>query len=211
MAQAGFTPIQLYYSTTTTNAPSSGNLTDGELAINITDGKLFYKDNGGVVQTLANKNNITASTANTFTATQTFNGTSSTKAAQFLNAAETVNILGVAPTSTQNFYLNNGAVQFANSNSSTNWTLNVAFSSGTSLNTALSVGNSVTLAFLVQNGSPAYYQTAFTIDGSSVTVKWLGGTAPTIGNANAIDVYTFTIIKTASAVYTVVGSQSKYA
>jgi len=68
MAQAGFTPIQLYYSTTTTNAPSSGNLTDGELAINITDGKLFYKDNGGVVQTLANKNNITASTANTFTA-----------------------------------------------------------------------------------------------------------------------------------------------
>lgn len=55
MAQTGYTPIQLYYSTTTTNAPTAGNLLSGELAINITDGKLFYKDNGGVVQVLATK------------------------------------------------------------------------------------------------------------------------------------------------------------
>lgn len=52
MAQAGYTPIQLYYSTTTTNAPSAGNLTDGELAINTADGKLFYKDNLGAVQVI---------------------------------------------------------------------------------------------------------------------------------------------------------------
>lgn len=55
MAQTGYTPIQLYYSTTTTNTPSAANLVSGELAINITDGKLFYKDNGGVVQTIATK------------------------------------------------------------------------------------------------------------------------------------------------------------
>lgn len=55
MAQAGYTPIQLYYSTTVAVAPSAGNLSSGELAINITDGKLFYKDNGGVVQVLATK------------------------------------------------------------------------------------------------------------------------------------------------------------
>lgn len=55
MAQSGFTPISLYYSTTTTNVPTAGNLADGELAINITDGKLFYKDNSGVVQTIASK------------------------------------------------------------------------------------------------------------------------------------------------------------
>jgi hypothetical protein len=58
MAQSGFTPIQLYYSTTTTNTPSAGNLADGELAINITDGKLFYKDNLGAVQVIANKNAV---------------------------------------------------------------------------------------------------------------------------------------------------------
>jgi hypothetical protein len=53
MAQAGYTPISLYYSSTTTNAPTAGNLASGELAINITDGKLFYKDNAGAVQVIA--------------------------------------------------------------------------------------------------------------------------------------------------------------
>lgn len=52
MAQTGFTPIRLYYSTTASAVPSASNLTDGELAINITDGKLFYKDNVGVVKEL---------------------------------------------------------------------------------------------------------------------------------------------------------------
>jgi hypothetical protein len=55
MAQAGFTPIKLYFSSTTTNVPVAGNLANGELAINITDGKLFYKDNAGVVQVIATK------------------------------------------------------------------------------------------------------------------------------------------------------------
>lgn len=56
MAQTGFTPIQLYRTTTASTAPSAGNLADGELAINVTDGRLFYKDNGGVVQTIGWKN-----------------------------------------------------------------------------------------------------------------------------------------------------------
>lgn len=55
MAATNFTPIQLYYSTTASAAPVAGNLENGELAINITDGKLFYKDNGGSVQVLATK------------------------------------------------------------------------------------------------------------------------------------------------------------
>jgi hypothetical protein len=52
MAQTGFTPIQLYFSSTTTNAPIAANLANGELAINITDGKLFYKDNANAVQVI---------------------------------------------------------------------------------------------------------------------------------------------------------------
>jgi hypothetical protein len=55
MAATNYTPISLYYSTTASASPLAGNLTNGELAINITDGKLFYKDNGGVVQTIAYK------------------------------------------------------------------------------------------------------------------------------------------------------------
>lgn len=61
MSQAGFTPIQLYYSATASAAPTAGNLSNGELAINITDGKLYYKDNTNVVQTIASK--ATASTS----------------------------------------------------------------------------------------------------------------------------------------------------
>ena len=56
MAQTGFTPIQLYSTATAAAAPVAGNLAQGELAINVTDGKLFYKDNLSVVQTIAYKN-----------------------------------------------------------------------------------------------------------------------------------------------------------
>ena len=53
MSQAGYTPISLYYSTTASQVPVNTNLVSGELAINITDGKLYYKDNAGVVKLLA--------------------------------------------------------------------------------------------------------------------------------------------------------------
>ena len=73
MAQAGYTPISLYYSSTTTNAPTAGNLASGELAINITDGKLFYKDNAGAVQVIAWKTTpISAGGTGQTTATAAF-------------------------------------------------------------------------------------------------------------------------------------------
>jgi hypothetical protein len=62
MAQAGFTPISLYYSSTASAVPVNTNLADGELAINITDGKLYYKDNAGTVQIIATKDPIVSST-----------------------------------------------------------------------------------------------------------------------------------------------------
>ena len=81
MAATGFTPISLYYTTTAAAAPTSGNLANGELAINITDGKLFYKDNAGAVQLLASKNTTTGSSLTIAltggaTAPATFNGSS---------------------------------------------------------------------------------------------------------------------------------------
>lgn len=67
MSQTGYTPIQLYYSPTTTNTPTAGNLLAGELAINTADGKLFYKDSSNAVQVLATK----AAAAGLFTGTGT--------------------------------------------------------------------------------------------------------------------------------------------
>jgi hypothetical protein len=72
-------------------------------------------------------------------------------------------------------------------------------------------GESLTLVFLVTNGATAYYQSAFQIDGSSVTPKWQGGTAPTTGNASSIDAYTVTIVKTGSAAFTAFAAQSRFA
>jgi hypothetical protein len=60
-------------------------------------------------------------------------------------------------------------------------------------------------------GSPAYYQTAFQIDGNAITPKWQNGVAPAAGNANSIDIYSFTIVKTGAATFTAFGSQTKFA
>jgi len=63
---------------------------------------------------------------------------------------------------------------------------------------------------LSTQGATAYYNSAVTIDGTSVTPKWQGGTAPTTGNVSGIDIYTYAIIKTASATYTVLASQTQF-
>ena len=65
MAQTGYTPLSLYYSSTAAAAPVAGNLVNGELAININDGKLYYKDNAGVVQVLATKGTAAIGGSNT--------------------------------------------------------------------------------------------------------------------------------------------------
>jgi len=96
------------------------------------------------------------------------------------------------------------------SNASANWTVNFRGSSGTSLNTLMSTGQTMTVAFLVTQGTTAYYNSAVQVDGTSVTPKWQGGTAPTAGNASGIDVYTYTIIKTGSAAFTVLAGQTQF-
>ena len=53
MAATGFTPISLYYSTTAAGVPVNTNLVSGELALNITDEKLYFKNAGGTVKLLA--------------------------------------------------------------------------------------------------------------------------------------------------------------
>lgn len=131
-----------------------------------------------------------------------------------LNAPlEVANVTATAATGTINVEVGSlGSVWYYTTNASANFTLNFRKSSSVSLSTLLAVGQSVTIVFLNTNGATAYYPTAFQIDGSAVTPKWQGGTAPSSGNANSIDAYTFTIIKTASTpTYVVLASQTKFA
>jgi len=124
---------------------------------------------------------------------------------------ETMTVSATAATGTINFDTITQGVLYYTSNASTNFTLNVRGNSGTSLNTLMATGQSISIVFLNTNGSTAYYPTAYTIDGTSVTPKWQGGTAPSAGNASAVDAYTLTIVKTGSAAYTVFASQTKFA
>lgn len=154
---------------------------------------------------------FSAAADNTFTGIQTFNGTSSKLAMVVTDIAEAATVSATAATGTINYDVTTQSVLYYTSNASANWTVNFRGSSGTSLNTLMSTGQMMTLAFLVTQGSTAYYNSAVQVDGSSVTPKWQGGTAPTTGNASSIDVYTYTIVKTGSAAFTVFASQTKFA
>jgi hypothetical protein len=124
---------------------------------------------------------------------------------------ERTTVSATAATGTVNFDASTQGVLYYTSNASANWTLNVRGSSGATLNSILATGDAITIAFLVTQGSTAYYASGFQIDGSAVTPKYQGGTAFAAGNASSIDAYVYTIVKTASATFTVFASQTKFA
>lgn len=169
---------------------------------------------GGTGATSLAAANIPATNAaNTFTGTQSFTGTSSALAIVLNDAAEVVTVSATAATGTINYDVTTQSVLFYTTNASGNFTVNLRASSGTSLNTALAVGQSVTVAFLVTNGATAYYNTTVQVDGtaSGVTTRWQGGTAPSAGNASSVDIYSYTVIKTANATFSVFAAQTRFA
>jgi len=179
--------------------------------------ELAYLD--GVTSAVQTQIDTKAPTSTTATLTGTQTLTNKTLTSPAINTATATGAILVAPeerttvsataaTGTINFDAVTQGVLYYTSNASANWTLNVRGNSSTTLNSILATGDAITVSFLVTNGSTAYYQTAFNIDGtaSGVTMEYSGGTVPASGNASSIDVYTYTIIKTASATYTVFGA-----
>jgi hypothetical protein len=212
------------------SANSSGYLANTQIAGLITSNQIASVANtqvtglitSGQIATVANTQitglitasqiaSIPTNNPTTFTAAQSFTGSTSVLAAILTNAAEVCTVSATAATGTIAFYPSSQSVLYYTTAASANWTLNLTFSSGTTLNSAMSTGQSLTVAFLVTQGSTAYYNSAVQVDGttSGVTTIWQGG-APTKGNASGVDVYTYTVIKTASAVYTVLASQTQF-
>jgi len=164
---------------------------------------------------LSSATNTFPSSLATLTGTQTLTNktlTSPTINTPRLKSPEEItSVSATAATGTVNFDAASQSDVYYTSSASANWTLNVRGNSSTTLSSILAVGDSITVTFKVTQGATAYYQTAFQIDGSAVTPKWQGGLAPTGGNANSIDVYTFNIVKTAATpTYTVFASQTKF-
>ena len=125
--------------------------------------------------------------------------------------AEKATIAATAATGTINFDVITQAVLYFTSNAAANYTLNVRGDGSNTLNSIMDTGESITIAHLVTQGGTAYYNNAFQIDGSSVTPEWQGGSAPSAGNTNSIDVYTYTIFKTGDAAFTALAAQSQFA
>jgi hypothetical protein len=123
---------------------------------------------------------------------------------------EITTVSATAATGTINYDIITQSVLYYTTSASANWTVNFRGNGSTSLNTLMAVGETRTVTFLVTQGATAYYNNAVTVDGTSVTPKWQGGTAPTAGNTSGIDVYTYSIIKTASATFTVLASQTQF-
>jgi hypothetical protein len=141
----------------------------------------------------------------------TVTGSATFNAATFNAIKETTTVSATAATGTINFDCSTQPILYYTTNASANWTLNLRGTSSVSLNTLMSTGQTLTVVFMATQGATPYYNSAVTIDGASVTPKWQSGVAPTAGNASSIDVYTYAVVKTGSAAFTVFASQTRFA
>jgi hypothetical protein len=123
---------------------------------------------------------------------------------------EPANVTATAANATVNFDILSNVVQYFTSNAAGNWTVNFRGNATTTFNNAVPNNTSISATLMTTQGGTAYYNSAITIDGNSVTPKWQGGTAPTSGNASGVDSYTYVIIKTGSNAYTAFASQTQF-
>ena len=153
-------------------------------------------------ETLTNKT-LTSPTINTGTVSQSVN----------ISPEERWNVVASAATGTINIDLNTAGVWYYTSNATANHTLNFRGSSGATLDSILTTGDSISAVWLNTNGTTPYYPTVFQVDGATNnrTLRWQNATAPSAGNASSVDAYIFTIVKTASNVFSIFASSTRFA
>ena len=191
----------------------SGNFAAGTITATSFSGPLTGAVTGDVTGNLTGNvtGNVTGNINGTVGATTPNTGVfTGLTASSVTSLGEVTTVSATAATGTINYDVSTQGVLYYTTNASANWTVNFRASSGTTLNALMAIGETRTVTFMVTQGSTAYYNSAVTVDGTSVTPKWQGGSAPTSGNASSIDIYTYSIIKTASATFTVLASQSQF-
>jgi hypothetical protein len=128
-----------------------------------------------------------------------------------VNSTEKITISATNATGTINYDTNTQSVVYYTGAATGDWTINFRASSGATLNSVIATGEAITLVHLVTLTGAEYRNTVVQVDGSTKTPEWQGGAAPTAGNINSIDSYTYTIIKTGDAAFTVLAALTQFA
>ena len=178
----------------TTGALDSGSITSGFGAINI--GSSNFTSTGTTTVTTCN---VASS------------GIINSSAGEL--AVKAITEKGQVDTSTSgtlNIDVKTTGVFYITANIGASRAINFRGDGSTTLDTYMETNDVTTVSVMVTQAGTTYYLSSVTIDGSAVTPDWQGGTAPSAGNANGIDVYSFTIFKTGSGAYKVLGSLTAY-
>jgi hypothetical protein len=153
--------------------------------------------------------NTASGARSTLSAAQSGTNTDITSLQPLAYAIETATVVGSGLTGTLTIDAITQSVLYYTGNASANWTVNIRGNSGTTLNSLLSTGQAITVAVFATISTVGYYNNVFQVDGATIVPKWQGS-APTVGNTSSVDAYTYTVLKTGSATYTVFASQTKF-
>lgn len=123
---------------------------------------------------------------------------------------EKINVSATAFSANLNFDILEQPILYLTTNATANGTVNFRGNSTVAVDTLLRTGQSITVSLLVTNGSIPYKANVVQVDGLIQTAKWAGGAEPVNGNPFAVDLYSYTIIKTGTATFTVLASQQRY-
>lgn len=141
---------------------------------------------------------------NVFSAKQTFNNMVNSQ-----SSLEKCEIVNVAPSVIQHLDLLSSSLYLFTVAPTANWGINIRGGVDNSLNSLMSISETITVVAQFVMGNTTYYNNVVSIDGVSVTPKWLDGAAPIAGNANSIDIYTFTITKIGNGLFSVLASMTR--
>lgn len=215
---------------TATNNPASAtyypmfvDATTGNLAAR-TDTGFTYNPNTNTLTTTTfagalSGNASTATTAGTVTTAAqtaitslgTLTGLSVAGNTSIQAILEKATVAGTALSGNINFDVSTSAVVYYTADAIGNWGVNFRGNISTALNTVMATGQSLTVALMVKQGASPFYPTSYSIDGNAIVPMWQNGTPASAGNANGVDIYSYTIIKTGSGAYTMFASQTKFA
>jgi collagen type VII alpha len=171
----------------------------------------FVGSLSGNASTATTAGTVTTAAQTTITSVGTLTGLAVSGLSSMSTILEKATVTATAVPSNLNIDASTSSVIFYTADATTNWSINIRSTVSTTLNSIMTNGQSITIALLTKQGTTAYYPTDFTIDGTTITPLWQSGISVSAGNASGVDIYTFTIIKTANNTFTTFAAQTKFA